>query len=140
MIRINLLGVPRAKKGKRSSAAAVAAVSSPGEGMGAGMLLAAGAVLGLIVAAGLYYTADKEAKETTTKLEAANREGARLSQVKTKYEQRKKEAALQKHVIVQQADMRIAREPDPSIHSAGERQRACGHLDTHLWKIEVQPA
>lgn len=101
MIRINLLGVPRAKKGKRSSAAAVAAVSSPGEGMGAGMLLAAGAVLGLIVAAGLFYTADKDAKETTTKLEAANREGARLSQVKTKYEQRKKEAdAFEKRVKV----------------------------------------
>jgi Tfp pilus assembly protein PilN len=92
MIRINLLGIPRPKKGKRSSAAAVASVSMPGEGPGAGLLLAAGAILGLIVAAGLWYTANTEAKDVTAKLERANTEGTRLAAVKTKYEQRKKEA------------------------------------------------
>lgn len=101
MIRINLLGIPRPKKGKRGAAAAAAAVSTPGEGPSALVLLGAGAVLGLVVAFGMFYMADKEAKEVATKLEAANREGARLGQVKTKYEQRKKEAdAFEKRVKV----------------------------------------
>lgn len=101
MIRINLLGIPRPKKGKRGSAATAAAVSMPGEGPGALVLLGAGAVLGLVVAFGMWYMADKQLKETATKLEAANREGTRLAQVKTKYEQRKKEAdAFEKRVKV----------------------------------------
>lgn len=92
MIRINLLGIPRPKKGKRSSAATVASVSMPGEGPGAGLLLAVGAVLGLIVAGGLWWMANQEATQVAKKLDDANKEGARLAVVKTKYEQRKKEA------------------------------------------------
>ena len=92
MIRINLLGIPRPKKGKRASAAAVASVSMPGEGPSGSLVLAVGAVLGLIVAGGLWWMANSESKAIATKLEAANREGARLAVVKTKYEQRKKEA------------------------------------------------
>lgn len=100
MIRINLLGVPRPKKGKRAGAAATV-VSMPGEGPGGGLVLAAGLVLGVALAGGLWYVADKDQKETTTKLEAAMRESTRLNQVKVKYEQRKKEAdAFEKRVKV----------------------------------------
>jgi type IV pilus assembly protein PilN len=100
MIRINLLGVPRPKKGKRGGAAA-AVVSMPGEGPGGGLVLVGGLVLGLAAAGGLWYVADKDQKETTTKLEAAVRESTRLNQVKVKYEQRKKEAdAFEKRVKV----------------------------------------
>jgi Tfp pilus assembly protein PilN len=102
MIRINLLALPRAKKGKRGSAAAVTAVAgASGEGPGAGLLLAVGAVLGLVVAFGLFYLANTESQKITTQLTAANQEKARLAQVKTKYEQRKKEAdAFEKRVKV----------------------------------------
>jgi Tfp pilus assembly protein PilN len=103
MIRINLLGVPRQKKGKRggAAAAAVAVSGGGGEGPSGALILAMGAVLGAVVAFGLYYMADKEQKETTTKLAAANAEKTRLSQVKAKYEQRKKEAdAFEKRVKV----------------------------------------
>lgn len=102
MIRINLLGVPRQKKGKRGGAAAAVAIAgASGEGPSGALVLAGGAILGLLVAGGLYYTADKDQKETQTKLAAANQEKARLSQVKTKYEQRKKEAdAFEKRVKV----------------------------------------
>jgi type IV pilus assembly protein PilN len=100
MIRINLLGVPRPKKGKRGGAAA-AVVSLPGEGPSGALALVGGAILGLVVAGGLWYMADKDQKETTTKLEAAMRESTRLNQVKVKYEQRKKEAdAFEKRVKV----------------------------------------
>jgi Tfp pilus assembly protein PilN len=103
MIRINLLGVPRPKKGKRggAAAAAVAAAGGGGEGISAVIVLAIGAILGLGVAFGFYYTADKQAKEIAANLEKANQEKARLAQVKTKYEQRKKEAeAFEKRVKV----------------------------------------
>jgi len=102
MIRINLLALPRPKKGKRGSAAAVAAVTgASGEGPSGGMLLAVGAVLGLVLAFGLYYMANSEGQKIATQLDAANKEKARLAAVKTKYEQRKKEAdAFEKRVKV----------------------------------------
>lgn len=102
MIRINLLAIPRPKKGKRGSAAAVAAVAgASGEGPSGGMLLAVGAVLGLVLAFGLYYMANSEGQKIATQLDAANKEKARLAAVKTKYEQRKKEAdAFEKRVKV----------------------------------------
>lgn len=101
MIRINLLGIPRPKKGKRSAVAAVAAAGAGGEGPSGTLVLAGGAILGLVIAGGMWYIADKDQKETAQKLEEANREGARLAQVRAKYEQRKKEAdAFEKRVKV----------------------------------------
>jgi len=103
MIRINLLGVPRPKKGKRggAAAAAVAVAGVGGEGPSGAVFLVIGLILGALVAGGLYYTTDKEAKDIAMKLDAANREKTRLAAVKTKYEQRKKEAdAFEKRVKV----------------------------------------
>ena len=100
MIRINLLGIPRQKKGKRGAAAA-AVPDMPGEGPNILILLVIGAVIG---AGALWYlnndsatTAKRLADETA----AAKTEGARLATVKVKYEQRKKEAdAFEKRVKV----------------------------------------
>src|SRR3954471_24059054 len=102
MIRINLLGVPRQKKGKRGGAAAAVAVAgASGEGPSGALILAGGTILGLLIAGGLYYVADKDQKDTATQLAAADQEKTRLSQVKAKYEQRKKEAdAFEKRVKV----------------------------------------
>src|SRR3954463_275052 len=100
MIRINLLGIPRQKKGKRGAAAA-AVPDMPGEGPGALIFIVAGLILGL----GLFYYLYNDANKTQVKLAeditAANNEGTRLSGVKVKYEQRKKEAdAFEKRVKV----------------------------------------
>jgi Tfp pilus assembly protein PilN len=98
MIRINLLGIPRPKKGKRGGAAAP---STPGEGPNILIMM----VIGLVIGAGalyyLYNSANAQAKKLATDLETANREGVQLANVKVKYEQRKKEAeAFEKRVKV----------------------------------------
>jgi Tfp pilus assembly protein PilN len=103
MIRINLLGVPRPKKGKRggAAAAAVAVAGVGGEGLGGVVFLMIGLVLGVVAAGGMYYLADQDAKKIADQLAKANQEKTRLSAVKTKYEQRKKEAdAFEKRVKV----------------------------------------
>jgi type IV pilus assembly protein PilN len=98
MIRINLLGVPRPKKGKRGSAAAP---SMPGDGPNIVMLLAVGFVLGIGALGYLYNDANKVAAKLAADTAVQNQEGTRLAAVKVKYEQRKKEAeAFEKRVKV----------------------------------------
>jgi Tfp pilus assembly protein PilN len=94
MIRINLLGIPRPKKGKRAGAGAgMSMPSMSGEG-GPGALVFVAA--GLILGAGLWWftsnQANKTAAEIATKTAAANAEGLRLADVKTKWEKRSEEA------------------------------------------------
>src|SRR5437879_6413798 len=98
MIRINLLGVPRPKKGKRGSAAAP---SMPGDGPNIVMLLAAGFVIGVAALGYLYSDANKTATKLAADMAVQNQEGTRLAAVKVKYEQRRKEAdAFEKRVKV----------------------------------------
>ncbi|HEV3041558.1 MAG TPA: PilN domain-containing protein [Candidatus Angelobacter sp.] len=87
MIRINLLGIPKTKRGKRA-----AAPSLPSEGpspvfLGLIMFLATGLILGY-----LYLQVHKEHDRLETALQDANRENARLSPVKADYERTKKES------------------------------------------------
>jgi type IV pilus assembly protein PilN len=106
MIRINLLGLPRQKKGKRGSASAGAAMTMPsmggdGQGPSAVVMLVAGVVIGLLVFGFFYRSANNESIRLAAAIDAANKEGVRLSGVKVKYEQRKKEAeASEKRVKV----------------------------------------
>ena len=101
MIRINLLGIPRQKKGKRGAAAAVAEPGMPGEGPSALIFIVAGLLIGIGVLFYFYNDANTKATKLASDLAAANTEGARLATVKTKYEQRKTEAdAFDKRVKV----------------------------------------
>jgi Tfp pilus assembly protein PilN len=101
MIRINLLGVPRPKKGKRGGAAAAAAAGVQGEGPSAAVFLLLGLLIGGGAAGTLWWQATSEKARLEQELQAAIVEGQRLSSVKQKYEQRKKEAeAFEKRVKV----------------------------------------
>ena len=101
MIRINLLGLPRPKKGKRGGAAAAAVAGVPGEGPGATLFLVAGLIIGVLGFGYTYWAASTEQKRLEKEMQAAVAEGARLSAVKQKYDQRKKEAeAFEKRVKV----------------------------------------
>ena len=102
MIRINLLGIPRPKKGKRGGGGGGGAMPAmAGEGPGAIIFVVLGLVIGLGLSYYLYRGADKEATRLTTEIDAANREGQRLQTVKVKYEARRKEAdAFERRVKV----------------------------------------
>jgi Tfp pilus assembly protein PilN len=101
MIRINLLGLPRPKKGKRGGAAAAAVAGVPGEGPGAALFLVAGLLIGVLAFGYTYWAATSEKKRLDDEMTKAVAEGTRLSGVKQKYDQRKKEAeAFEKRVKV----------------------------------------
>ena len=94
MIRINLLGLPRPKKGKRGGGGGAAMPSMGGGEGGPGFIVFL--VIGLILGLGgwyyLYNQADKKAKDLATKVSAADVEGKRLAEVKVKFEKRQDEA------------------------------------------------
>ena len=82
MIRINLLGVAHAKKGKRVT---VAAPRVPGGG--ANILVALLVIVALAVAGNYYYywSLQRETAKLTVKMEEAKRENQRLSEIKARY-------------------------------------------------------
>jgi len=89
MIRINLLGIPKAKRGKRPSAP-----TSVGEGPSATMLIL---VFVIVLGAGLwgwYIIVDRQRQQLHADLQAAQAENQRLAEVKAKYEANKKTADL----------------------------------------------
>lgn len=88
MIRINLLGIPKTRRGKRA-----AAVSTPSEGPSTVglvliMILATGAIIGY-----LYLQVNKEHDRLEAQLAKEVRENQRLSEVKAVWEKTKKESA-----------------------------------------------
>lgn len=98
MIRINLLGAPKPKRGKRGGAAvAVPSVSLPTEGPS--ILVIALIVLALFAGANYFYfyriTTDQ--KKLQADLKSADQQIATLSQVKTKYLEKQKQHDALKH-------------------------------------------
>jgi Tfp pilus assembly protein PilN len=91
MIRINLLGVQRPKKGKRSSAPALP--SLPSEGPNPILLVV---IVLAIVGTGIYYLDHQYTVENQRIAEQMRKEQAdavRLAAIKAKYEERQKQAA-----------------------------------------------
>lgn len=91
MIRINLLGAPKPKSKRGSSAAAAPALEIGNVGSPLVKVLVAVALLA--GANGYYwYWLDHQAKDIATKMDAAERRNRELSVVKTKYLDRQKQA------------------------------------------------
>lgn len=87
MIRINLLGIPKAKRGKRP-----AAPTGMGEGPSTTLLVL---IFVVVLGAGLwgwYTLVDRQRVQLHKELQAAQAENQRLADVKAKYEARKKKA------------------------------------------------
>ena len=99
MIRINLLGTPRPKKGKRAAAASV-----PGEGPSILMLAAIVGVLALAGNGFWYYKLNSDFQRLTQARADAEREKTRLSEVKRKYEEldRKRESYKRRVDVIDQ--------------------------------------
>ena len=82
MIRINLLGVPHAKKGKR------VAVATPGVPGGGPNILVVLLVIVALAAGGNYFyylSLQREATSLKLKMDEARRENLRLSEIKARY-------------------------------------------------------
>jgi len=98
MIRINLLGLPRQKKGGRGAAASATsmmpAMGGGGEGPSAALILGVFALIGIGAFGGLYYKSNSQANQMQADIKKEVAEGQRLANVKTKYETRKKEAEI----------------------------------------------
>jgi len=87
MIKINLLGTPKPKRGKR------AAASMPvmaGEGPNPVVMMVIAGVIGLAVAGFMYWRADSEQQRLNSEIAKEEAENRRLAAVKAKYEQEEK--------------------------------------------------
>ena len=96
MIRINLLGLPKPKKGKRSAVAV-------GGGGGANIMVIALVVAVLTAGANFYWynTLQKDAVDLQKQIQDADRESRRLSDIKAKYfELKKQKEVLERRVNV----------------------------------------
>jgi Tfp pilus assembly protein PilN len=93
MIRINLLGVPKPKKGKKSGGFAVPEF---GGGGGGNPILVPAAVLIIAIGANFFYYnhLQDQAKAIAAEKQKKETERAALSNVKRKYDERKKQADL----------------------------------------------
>jgi len=92
MIKINLLGVPKPKRGKRSGGGAAPEMGGGGEGMNPMILLAVAAV---VTIGALWFFYNGESKRTTqiaNAKAAAERENRALSEVKATFERKQREA------------------------------------------------
>ncbi len=88
MIRINLLGVPKAKRGRRAAAA--------GGGQPPNMLVVLLLVAALALGGNYYYywSLQREATVLKQKMDAARRENQRLAEIKAKYLELEKQKDL----------------------------------------------
>src|SRR5882672_11583020 len=89
MIRINLLGVQKAK-GKRGSPTAVAAPM--GEGGSILVKALAAMIVIAIINGGYWFVLDKQKRDTATQMAVAERKNRELSDVKARYMERQHEA------------------------------------------------
>jgi len=83
MIQINLLGLPKPKKGKRAAAATVA-----GEGPNPMVLIGLAFIIALAVLAGGYYKLGNDKKQIDKDMAAAQKESQELALAKSKYDER----------------------------------------------------
>jgi type IV pilus assembly protein PilN len=90
MIRINLLGVQKAK-GKRGSPTAAAAPSM-GEGGSILVKALAAMIVIAIINGGYWFVLDKQKRDIATQMSAAERKNRELSDVKARYMERQREA------------------------------------------------
>jgi Tfp pilus assembly protein PilN len=99
MIRINLLGVPKAKSKKRGGGMAAMSSGVPGEGPNPVVLIVIGLVAGLAVAGGLWYRANAATTRIAEETQAAEAENKRLGAVKAKFVEKEKQVSFYKRRV-----------------------------------------
>lgn len=92
MIKINLLGVPKPKRGKRSGGSAAPEMGGGGEGMNPMILLAVFVLAALGGVWFLYHSESVRADKIAADKVVAERENRALSEVKATFERKQREA------------------------------------------------
>jgi type IV pilus assembly protein PilN len=98
MIRINLLGAPKPKSGKKSAAAAMPSM----EGVSSGSPILAVAVVLVIfglINAGYWYRLDHEKKSIDAQMRQAEQKNRELADIKARYMERQKQADAYKRRV-----------------------------------------
>jgi len=90
MIRINLLSIPRSKRGKRTVVASAPVVSGSGPNLLVVSLVVV--VLAAVLNLGWWYKLNQEGRRIAAEMVKAEKENRDLLQVKTRVEQKNKEA------------------------------------------------
>jgi Tfp pilus assembly protein PilN len=103
MIRINLLGVPKPKKGKRAATPTMA-----GDGPNPLLLGVVVLLIGAAAMAGWWWKLNNDAMAIQKRMDEANRKYAALQIVKQKYEESQKQADLYQRRIKVIDDLRAA--------------------------------
>ena len=91
MIQINLLGVPKPKKGKRGGGGGGAAAMPSGEGINPVVLIILGFLIGAGVWFGMWYRVNSEAQRIASEMKKAQAEATRLANAKAAYEEKEKQ-------------------------------------------------
>lgn len=99
MIQINLLGLPKPKKGKRASAAA----SMPGEGPNPAILIMLALIVSVALLAVGYFKVQRDKADIEKKMAAAQKEAQELALAKSKYEeeQAQEKTFLQRKQVIE---------------------------------------
>lgn len=101
MIRINLLGVPKPKKGKRAAVPSMA-----GEGPNPLLVGVVVLLVGAVAMGGWWWKLNKDAKDIALRMDIANRKYQALQVVKARYDDRQKQAELYQRRIKVIDDLR----------------------------------
>ena len=101
MIQINLLGVPKPKKGKRGGGGAAGPAMPAGEGINPVILILLGVVIGAAVWGWMWWHVTSEAQRIAAEMKKAQAEAAELATAKTAYEEKERQlSAYQQRVKV----------------------------------------
>jgi len=101
MIRINLLGVPKPKKGKRAAVPSMA-----GEGPNPMLVGVVVLLIGAVAMGAWWWKLNNDAKEITQRMDIANRKYQALQIVKQQYDERAKQAEMYQRRIKVIDDLR----------------------------------
>jgi len=99
MIRINLLGAPKPKSGKKGAAVSMPSFESGGGGGSPMLQVAAVLVVFGLFNAGYWYRLDSEKKSIAVKMRVAEQKNRELADIKARYLERQRQADAYKRRV-----------------------------------------
>jgi type IV pilus assembly protein PilN len=99
MIRINLLGTPKPKSGKKGAAVSMPSFEGGGGGGSPMLHVAAALVIFGLLNAGYWYRLDSEKKSIAVKMRVAEQKNRELADIKARYMERQRQADAYKRRV-----------------------------------------